>query len=669
MKNLFIIKKTIIAIAFIFTTSVVPTFAQWDSGSTGNYTGGWDSGSTGNYTGGWDSGSTGNYTGGWDSGSTGNYTGGWDSGSTGNYTGGWDSGSTGNYTGGWDSGSTGNYTGGWDSGSTGNYTGGWDTGSTVSYTAVPYTVQDYSSYPTTYTTGATSYTVPNFNSYPTTYGGTGSYIAPTFTTYPTNNSTICSDGSTPINGSCNRVTTIPTTSNTICSDGSAPVNGSCTRTNTIPVTTNTVCSDGFAPTNGSCVRTTTIPTNTNIICSDGSTPINGSCTRTTVIPTNNYQTCWDGSTLPFNSSCPPQFKYCANGTSVLVTQGCFTPTTPVFVPQQTVRFNNVVTSVATEISKTSGRCNGIGLIASGAPSTGWFEYGETSNLGRTTATANIGSANTAPFSNVLANLKPTTRYYCRAVMQNQYGLVKGEIVSFTTKSTVVSYVKPVTKPAVTHTTVKKPVVNTITCSDGSTVKTKSTSSATLINQGDKLIAVQVEKLDGNLISGEVVRYKITYKNLADTRLSGVLIKVTLPQEIVLAGATAGNYDLGTRTLTLNQDTVDPYTEGIIMITANVQKDAPIGKTIVTNVYAAYTVPGTAIQDEVTAYVVGSIMPNQAITNQDTGAKKVIGQSSAQGFMPNTLIEWLALLAIMFIIFILGRSVYASYKDDEGSKHH
>ena len=509
-------------------------------------------------------------------------------------------------------------------------------------------------YTPSYTTGAASYTVPNYNSYPTTYGGTGSYTAPTYTTSP------------------NTVTTIPGTNTTICSDGSTPINGSCNRTNTIPVVTNTVCSDGSTPVNGSCARTNTIPTYNNILCSDGRTPINGSCTNTTIISTNNYtyQTCWDGSVIPTTSLCSAQYKTCPNGTSVPVNQVCYIAQVPIYVAPHIVKFNNVVTSVATEISKTSGRCNGIGLIANGAPSTGWFEYGETSNLGRTTAIANIGSANTAPFSNVLANLKPTTRYFCRAVMQNQYGLVKGEIVSFVTKATVVSYVKPVViKPIVTHTPSKKPVVNTITCSDGSTVKTKSTSSAAIINQGEKLITVQVEKIDGNLVSGEIVHYKITYKNLADTRLSEVLIKVTLPQEIVLVGATAGNYDLGTRTLTLNQDTVDPYTEGVIMITANVQKDAPVGKTVITNVYAAYTVPGTHTQDEVTAYVVGSIMPNAAISAQDTGAKKVIGQNSAQGFMPNTLIEWLALLAIMFIIFILGRSVYASYKDDEGSKHH
>jgi uncharacterized repeat protein (TIGR01451 family) len=237
-----------------------------------------------------------------------------------------------------------------------------------------------------------------------------------------------------------------------------------------------------------------------------------------------------------------------------------------------------------------------------------------------------------------------------------------------TKSTVVTYVKPVVKKPVTTTITKKPTT-VITCSDGSTVNTKSTSSASLLNQGEKLLAVQVEKVDGSLSSGEVVRYKVTYKNLADARVTGVILKVTLPQEIVFAGATAGNYDMTTRTLTLSQDMIDPYTEGVIMITANVQKDAPIGKTIVTNVYAMYTVPGTHTQDEVTAYVVGSITPAQVISNQDTGAKKVIGASSERGFMPNSLIEWLALLAILFIIFILGRSVYASYKEDEDQHKH
>ena len=527
---------------------------------------------------------------------------------------------------------------------------------------------------TSYTPIITGGSGVTYGSY--TYGNTGysSYTYPSIgtqavITQAVATQTICSDGSLPVNNSCNRTNTIPTTITTRCSDGSLPVNNSCNRTNTISTTINTRCSDGSLPINNSCDRTNTIPTTITTRCSDGSLPVNNSCVRVTTIPTIIYQSCWDGSQIPTSSVCPLQYKTCPNGTSIPVYQACVVTPTIVYSAPPVVRFNNVVTSVVTEVTKTSGRCNGIGLIANGAPSTGWFEYGETPNLGRTTSSANIGSASTAPFSNVLASLKPSTKYYCRAVMQNQHGLVKGEIVGFTTKSTVVTYVHPAPVQKPVKTTPKVQPKPTITCSDGSTVSLKSTTSATMINQGQKLVTATIEKIEGQLASGSTVLYKVTYKNLADTRVPDVRIQVILPQELTFVSATSGAYDEGTRTLTLTQNSLDPYTTGGIIITAVVKNDAPVGKTIITNMYGAYTVPGTQTQDEISAYVIGTITAATVLLPQDTGAKKVVGMSSGNGFMPNSLIEWLALLAILFIIFILGRSIYASYKDDEGAKHH
>jgi hypothetical protein len=391
-------------------------------------------------------------------------------------------------------------------------------------------------------------------------------------------------------------------------------------------------------------------------------------TYTYTTPTVTYQTCWDGSTIPTTSICALQYKVCANGTSIPINQTCYYSGNNYvpYIPPQVAKFNNVVTSVVTEITNKSGRCNGIGLIANRAPSTGWFEYGETSNLGRSTASASVGSSATAPFSNVLTNLKPKTTYYCRAVMQNQYGIVKGEIVGFTTKSKATVYVKPVTTVKKTVTTKKTTTASKeIICSDGTTIFLKSQLSATLLNKGEKLIALQMEKSSGALVAGQTVSYKLTYKNLSDSRLTGVVVKVTVPQEISGVSVSSGNYDSATHMIILNQDTIDSYTEGVITWTGTVEKDAPVGKSVVTTAYALYTVPGTSVQDEVTAYVVGSITPD--IGSSDTGAKKVIGADSERGFLPNSLVEWLALIAILFIIFILGRSLYASYKQEEENK--
>lgn len=434
----------------------------------------------------------------------------------------------------------------------------------------------------------------------------------------------------------------------------------------VPVTTVTRCSDGTipSPTTG-CTRTTVIPTNVNTICSDGQAPINGSCTRTIVAPVVTTQLCWDGSRISVNSICPAQYKVCANGTSIPVNQTCYVGNTYVpYVPPQTIKFNNVITSVATEITLTSARCNGIGLIASGAQSTGWFEYGETSNLGRETAKANIGSSPTAPFSNVLTNLKPRTTYYCRAVMQNQYGVVKGEIVAFTTKTTAVTYVKPIVKSPVTKTVTK---TNQVLCVDGTYVTVGSKSASEIINNGQKLISLQIEKVSGNLTASSVVNYKLTLKNVSDSALTGVTAKVTIPQEIVLTNASAGSYDPITHVLTVSNITLSPYGEMSINWTGTVAKEAVVGKSMVTTAYTNYSVPGTTVEDEVTAYVVGSVASSSDVKS-DTGSKTVVGSSSGHGFLPNSLVEWLALIAILFIIFILGRSVYSSYSTDKKGSH-
>ncbi len=530
--------------------------------------------------------------------------------------------------------------------------------SNVGYSNVGYSNTGYSN------TGYTSGTVVNTFTCPsgTTQNGTTCVNNITGTVVTNIN---CPTGTTLTNGQCINNVTGTVVTNINCPSGTVLTNGQCVNNVTGTVVTNVNCPTGTTLTNGQCINTVTPPVTTVTNCPSNTTYVNGICQQIVNPPVVTYQTCWNGSVIPNNSVCPAQYKVCPNGTSVPINQPCYVTTTPIYIAPQVVKFNNVVTSPVTQITNVSGRCNGIGLIANNAPSTGWFEYGETPNLGRTTNSANIGQADTAPFSNVLANLKPHTQYYCRAVMQNQYGLVKGEIVGFVTKTKITTYVRPV---IVTHVTTKPPVKKTIACSDGTTVAVKNQSSATLINQGQKLLTLSIEKVEGNLVSEGTVRYKVSYKNLADTKLSGVIVKVTLPQEIRLMSASAGNYDETSRTLTLNQDTIDPYTEGSILLVGTVLKDSPIGKSIVTNVYAAYTVPGTRTQDEVTAYVVGSILPVANITNVDTGAKHVIGAGTTKSFMPNSLIEWLALLAILFIIFILARSVYASYKDNNNHRH-
>ena len=553
-------------------------------------------------------------------------------------------------------------------------------------------------------------------------------VCPDGSVVPSNQSCptrVCANGTAiSINQTCYRTcsngTTVPETS--LCYR-TCPNGTTVPETNLCP-TQNQTCWDG------SIIPVTSVCPNQYKICPNGtSVPITQSCNRT--CPNGNivldgqtcYRTCPNGATVPDNQSCPMVTGYpwlnltidrtavpfggtatlswtsqntsscvASNGwtgarplqgteprynitTGVTYTLTCYNAngvsvSDSVFVTtgNQSVRVNNVITSIPTEITSTSARCNGIGLISNNANSNAWFEYGETRNLGRTTATANIGSAITSPFSNVLAGLKPNTTYYCRAVMANSNGTIKGDIVAFTTKSKKTVYVKPTIKTTTTKTVTKVKATKEIICSDGSTLIVKNQATANILSTGGKLIEMQLEKKEGDLSVGSEATYRLSYKNTSESTLKNATFKITIPAEFTVFTATGGAYDKETRTLTIPMVSLMGNAQGDVSWTVQVSKDAQIGKTVVTPAVVTYTIPdvdgNSDVQDEVSAYVMGTITPGNAQVSTTLEAVKKTNFS----FLPNSLIEWLALFAIILILMILGRSIYISWKGEPSTTH-
>src|SRR3989344_1231554 len=90
--------------------------------------------------------------------------------------------------------------------------------------------------------------------------------------------------------------------------------------------------------------------------------------------------------------------------------------------------NNGVVSNSTSV--VTGR-----VTPNGAPTTYWYEYGETSALGARTASQGIGSGWTAiPSPAYITGLRANTAYYFRLSAQNAYGTVNGGTYSFSTNS-------------------------------------------------------------------------------------------------------------------------------------------------------------------------------------------------------------------------------------------
>ncbi|OGG51951.1 hypothetical protein A3C18_01775 [Candidatus Kaiserbacteria bacterium RIFCSPHIGHO2_02_FULL_54_11b] len=90
------------------------------------------------------------------------------------------------------------------------------------------------------------------------------------------------------------------------------------------------------------------------------------------------------------------------------------------------------TLAATSVARTTVNLNGE-VTPNKAATQYWFEYGQSANLGNTTALQSAGSGSakvSVPLS--LSGLTPATTYHFRLNAQNQFGTVNGAILTFKT---------------------------------------------------------------------------------------------------------------------------------------------------------------------------------------------------------------------------------------------
>ncbi len=97
----------------------------------------------------------------------------------------------------------------------------------------------------------------------------------------------------------------------------------------------------------------------------------------------------------------------------------------------------VSTDAATNISSTSTKVNGR-VNPNGAPTTYWFEYGTdallTIIIGTESPTDSLDANDgNTKVSLEITGLKKDTKYFYRVAAQNEYGVVRGSIVTFKTK--------------------------------------------------------------------------------------------------------------------------------------------------------------------------------------------------------------------------------------------
>ncbi len=310
------------------------------------------------------------------------------------------------------------------------------------------------------------------------------------------------------------------------------------------------------------------------------------------------------------------------------------PPTPIVitqtVPNQQVNLGVIVTNFATEISLNSVLLNGGYNGDTNANTTAWFEYGQSVSLGQTTEVQNL----TSPvFSKVLSGLAPGTIYYFRAVVQNQFGIKKGDILIVKTNDIVAE--------------VPNTIPNTMTAVIVSPVKTIITNTIT-----SNIITLKIENKFENVSREESVDYSINYKNTSAQKIDDLILKVSLAKDISFEKSDKGNYSDSDHAIIL-QVSLKAGEEGVLKFSGQVDSNA--SGSLTTSVIGVYTNPVSKIKENVTASTLNKVKEGNSLA-----AASIFGNGS---FLPDSLIKWIFLVALIFGLMYLGRMFFGSKNHD------
>ncbi|MFA6006577.1 MAG: hypothetical protein WC764_02510 [Candidatus Paceibacterota bacterium] len=196
----------------------------------------------------------------------------------------------------------------------------------------------------------------------------------------------------------------------------------------------------------------------------------------------------------------------------------------------------VATNPAINITTSSARLNA-SAVMNNVQANGWFEWGTTPSLGRTTLQLNLGSGVSNGYYTTVTGLSAHTLYYFRAVTQNTQGqTARGQILSFTTLTPAVTYVPPkiITPPAPKVTVA---VANYVPVKSGEVI-TKTVDDISF-PCGTKTYVCARE--------GHTIQYTITVMNPSWSATSNAVITDTLAPILAFKNASeGGTYNAGTR---------------------------------------------------------------------------------------------------------------------------
>jgi len=316
-------------------------------------------------------------------------------------------------------------------------------------------------------------------------------------------------------------------------------------------------------------------------------------------------------------------------------------------------FNNTLgnaptatTLLATEVTETSAKLNGLIFASNNQPSSAWFEWGANTSLGNRTQAFNVGSLPVIRHADSITGLVPEQTYYYRVVAENTYGKVFGTINTFVAEEEVI--VQPVVRTVVRP--VVRRVVNTVVRN------TPAVTEVTNILQTQSPMSLTIEGGAEMIGNGEKRTYRVAWKNESSQILRNTVLRVVFPKSMNIDSATSGVFSKEDNSVLVDIKTLAPGDSGDTFIFATAGHGMKAGETLVVTAYIVFTVD-KGVQGDAIAYVVHKTENTQT----NLGASVL----TAGEFIPTTLFEWILLMILVLVLVLLGNHLYGRIS---GEKH-
>ena len=152
--------------------------------------------------------------------------------------------------------------------------------------------------------------------------------------------------------------------------------------------------------------------------------------------------------------------------------------------------------------------------------------------------------------------------------------------------------------------------------------------------------------------GDEIIYTVSYQNIGNASITGLSLQINLPLEVDYLSSNPNNPVMSGNSLTFNLGTLRANGQGTVTIRTRVRENIPTGTNLNFPATLSYINPAGESQS-VSANVTAQVW------NEKEGTFSTLGANVFwAGFVPGTLLGWLLLIVIIFVLILLGKYIFA-----------